>query len=838
MADTHDLSEKFYQLQQSTSQISDADGLEIYLVNVLKSMISCNSILVFHNNTTRQFLSARNPFNLSQNESSSLTIQHDDPLGVDILVLRKSISRVNPQTPLLPAMHAELFSPLNSPDKVLGCIYVSRLSSREFGSDDIRIVEHAAGLLARALERRVCEKRLRALQKESLSWQKKYLSLVHAIPFPAMIVDKKSKTPDEANELADQLFIKAQEDDDDVTLTRILETTSFSASRRGEEARVKIGRSFCLLKCTDLDEFDAEKTLVLFMPEAHEADEEERMPQFRAALESLPMNSSDLSDFILQAAALLQQFIAFDYFSITLIDEQSGEAQPFVLCASDVKDQLPDDSQWQAVEKTNLGWVTTAGAQNEAAASVAGYSGALLHNLPVYISFLLVHGENYLGNWALARQQQAPFDDVQQTHLRAVSKRFSKLLVAKKTALRQRAIEQMAKSFLEISSALEEAVDETEIIGRLKQLAPAHLQVKDFYVLELSEHEAVCRLSFLPEKLADVVVGKKLQEFFDMLLETQRPVCVDNQAAFVEYFCAEAREEALREFAPFIIVPVADARRLYACFAFAWQNEFPFPDLARHLLKPLARLVRDRLFIAQLSRRLLAQAREAGRLFDIVTRDLSAPVSEMKGIASLLTQRYSKDLSGRAQEYLQNSSEGLEGFEKLIAGLADYQKIDHFSKISDIDCNAIVQTALARVESQLQNVEIKTPESYPPVRGNEDALLLIFINLLTNAARAVENVRAPVIELGVVEKEKVIEFIVRDNGSGVDPSLQDKIFELFYKQDNSAKDSAGLGLAVVKKAVHAHGGRLWSAAKKSGAEFHFTISKGLVVMASMAPFSR
>jgi len=840
MVDTHNLSEKFYQLQQSTSLISDADGLEIHLVNVLKSMLSCNSILVFHADKTRQLLVARNPFNLSQNESQSLTIEYDDPVGVDILVLRKNISRLNPQSPVLPLMHAELFAPLNSPDEVLGCIYVSRLNSKGFSPDDIKIVEHAAGLLARAVERQVWEKRLRTLQNGSLAWQKNFVDLLHAMPFPAMIVDKTSRTPDEANELAEQLFGRDSEGAAAPSLARILETPSSAATGREDETRVKIGQTSWLVTRRDIGEFDAEKTVLVFMPEtaaaAQGADKDEHLAQFLAALESAPETSADISDFILQAAMLLQPFVAFEYFSITLIDEESGEAQPFVLCTPAVKDQLPAGSQWRAVEKTSLGWVRMADAQKEAADSAAGQGGILPHNLPVHISFLLMHGETYLGNLALARRRLAPFDDMQRSHLRAASKHISKLLFAKKATWRRQAIEQVQKSFWEISAALEEAVDEAEIIARLTQLAPAHLHVKDFYFLKMNEHEPGMRLSFLPAALADVVVGKKHDDFMRTLKETQRPVCVLNQGDFAEYFCDEDRAEALRDFAPFVIAPVVDAHRLYACFAFPWENEFPFHVMERHLLAPLARLLRDRILIARLRRRLSARVRESGRLMDIVTHDLSAPVFEMKGIASLLTQRYNKDLSGGAQEYLRNSAAGLESFEKLIAALAAYQKIDQPGKISDIDCRAIVNTAVARIKPQLPPSDIKIPPDFPPVRGNEEMLLLIFINLLANAAQSVENVPAPVIEIGVSEEENFFEFFVRDNGPAIDPSLQDEIFELFYKQENS-KDASGLGLAIVKKAVHAHGGRLWLAAKKSGAEFHFTIPKELDAMTGMAPYS-
>ena len=83
----------------------------------------------------------------------------------------------------------------------------------------------------------------------------------------------------------------------------------------------------------------------------------------------------------------------------------------------------------------------------------------------------------------------------------------------------------------------------------------------------------------------------------------------------------------------------------------------------------------------------------------------------------------------------------------------------------------------------------------------------------------------PRIEVGFVDRQGAVEFFVRDNGPGIPAALQEKIFELFYKQRSGYSGGAGLGLAIAEKAVKAHGGDMWASSDEQGAIFRFTLPK-------------
>ncbi len=261
MAVNNDVLEKFYKLHQATALITDPYGLETHLVDALKKIVACNAILIFHNKRDAQLLAARNPYNPYQNDAESITIRYNDPLGADILVHRKSVSRVNPQDPVLPLMNAELLSPLNSPDGVLGCIYASRLSPKGFNQEEIKLIEYAAGLMAFALERQGWLDHLQALQTSNHLWQEKYLTFLQSIPFPAFIVDVKNDRIEEASDSAIQLL---GGDLDAVLATPFSETDKLHPNADSGILEIN-GRTY-QLKRVKFSFDDEEKDLLLLLP--------------------------------------------------------------------------------------------------------------------------------------------------------------------------------------------------------------------------------------------------------------------------------------------------------------------------------------------------------------------------------------------------------------------------------------------------------------------------------------------------------------------------------------------------------------------------------------------
>ena len=117
----------------------------------------------------------------------------------------------------------------------------------------------------------------------------------------------------------------------------------------------------------------------------------------------------------------------------------------------------------------------------------------------------------------------------------------------------------------------------------------------------------------------------------------------------------------------------------------------------------------------------------------------------------------------------------------------------------------------------------------PLIYGNESQLLQLFQNLIGNAIKY-RSERSPEIHVGYKEKEDFWEFFINDNGIGIDPKFFNKIFVIFQRLHNRKEyDGTGIGLAVCKKIVDFHGGKIWlESTLGEGSTFYFTISKNLI----------
>ena len=127
---------------------------------------------------------------------------------------------------------------------------------------------------------------------------------------------------------------------------------------------------------------------------------------------------------------------------------------------------------------------------------------------------------------------------------------------------------------------------------------------------------------------------------------------------------------------------------------------------------------------------------------------------------------------------------------------------------------------------EARNVTLQTQPNLPPVYGDKPRLVEVLQNLIDNAIKYMGDQSAPRIEIGMygLENEKTI-FYVKDNGIGIEPEYHERIFRLFDKLD-STSDGTGVGLALVKRIIEFHGGRIWVESEAGkGAVFYFTLPK-------------
>jgi len=151
------------------------------------------------------------------------------------------------------------------------------------------------------------------------------------------------------------------------------------------------------------------------------------------------------------------------------------------------------------------------------------------------------------------------------------------------------------------------------------------------------------------------------------------------------------------------------------------------------------------------------------------------------------------------------------------------------TQLQQLDVAQIIRDALTVAHSDLAvrqvDVSLRLPPGLPPVRGDRVQLQQILLNLLLNASEAMAK-NAPGdrhIEISAVRETRAVRISVRDNGTGIEADDIERIFDAFY---TTKSDGLGLGLAICRSIIAAHGGRLWATHNADrGSTFHFTLQE-------------
>ena len=217
---------------------------------------------------------------------------------------------------------------------------------------------------------------------------------------------------------------------------------------------------------------------------------------------------------------------------------------------------------------------------------------------------------------------------------------------------------------------------------------------------------------------------------------------------------------------------------------------------------------------------------ELERFTYTVSHDLKAPLITMGGFLGYLE----KDaLSGNVEKLrldIQRISEANRKMETLLNDLLELSRIGRkMNPPETVPFGHVISEAFIRAESRLnwKHVEVMIMTDLPTIHGDRNRLIEVMQNLLDNAAKFMGDQPNPAIEIGAETKGEEIVFFVRDNGIGIDPKFHKKIFELFDKL-NPRIEGTGIGLALVKRIIEVHGGRIWIESRLGqGATFFFTL---------------
>ncbi len=214
-----------------------------------------------------------------------------------------------------------------------------------------------------------------------------------------------------------------------------------------------------------------------------------------------------------------------------------------------------------------------------------------------------------------------------------------------------------------------------------------------------------------------------------------------------------------------------------------------------------------------------------------VSHDLHAPLRAINGFSRILQKDYGPHLSPDARRYLSMIRDNTQRMGKLIDDLLAFSRLGRQPlRKETVSPAGLVRHALIdlRPEREGRRVEISVRD-LPACQADPALLHQVFVNLLSNALKFTRKREVAVIEIGCREEGGERIYFVKDNGVGFDMRYADRLFEVFQRLHRAEDyEGTGVGLALVQRIIHRHGGRVWAEAEVDrGATFFFTFGNRL-----------
>ena len=211
----------------------------------------------------------------------------------------------------------------------------------------------------------------------------------------------------------------------------------------------------------------------------------------------------------------------------------------------------------------------------------------------------------------------------------------------------------------------------------------------------------------------------------------------------------------------------------------------------------------------------------------VASHDLQEPLRMIASYIKLLEKRYKDKLDKDAQDFIFYTIDGTRRMQELIEGLLAYSRVGTKARpLKPTDCEDVLKQSLINLEVTIKESGAKiTHEPLPTLMADDLQLAQLFQNLIGNAIKF-RSKEPPRIHISAQKKENEWLFCVRDNGLGIDKQYYERIFGMLQRlHPKDEYPGAGIGLAISKRIVHRHNGRIWLESEPGkGSIFYFTIA--------------
>ncbi|MEW5729480.1 MAG: ATP-binding protein [Pseudomonadota bacterium] len=212
----------------------------------------------------------------------------------------------------------------------------------------------------------------------------------------------------------------------------------------------------------------------------------------------------------------------------------------------------------------------------------------------------------------------------------------------------------------------------------------------------------------------------------------------------------------------------------------------------------------------------------------VASHDLQEPLRMMGGYAQLIARRYGGQIDDDGREFLGYMAEGAERMKAMIDDLLDYSRVDRGEPArAVVDMNLALDSALANLAAAIAEAgaEVGAPAPLPSVWGESALLARLMQNLVGNAVKYHRPGERPRVTVTAEPTESGWIFTVADNGIGIPADSRERVFQIFQRlHARGSYPGTGIGLAICKKIVERHGGRIWvEDGPGGGSAFRFTL---------------
>jgi two-component system, chemotaxis family, CheB/CheR fusion protein len=210
----------------------------------------------------------------------------------------------------------------------------------------------------------------------------------------------------------------------------------------------------------------------------------------------------------------------------------------------------------------------------------------------------------------------------------------------------------------------------------------------------------------------------------------------------------------------------------------------------------------------------------------IVSHDLNEPLRTMKSFVILLAQRYQGKLDATADEYIAFVTDAAQRMQQMITDLLAYSRVGGPTAVfTAVDGETVLTRVLNELQVAIADAQAEvTHDPLPTVQGDETRLGQVLQNLIGNALKFRGQAQTR-IHISAAKEDHHWQFSVRDNGIGIDPVQATRLFQVFQRLHTRKEyPGTGMGLAICKKIVERHGGRIWVESQPGeGSVFYFTV---------------